>query len=114
VSDNLTWLQQFYLSFCNGDWEHSYGCTIENLDNPGWSFKFELADTGFEEIGGLELKLGEHTSEDGPDWIVLSKQGPTATGYCGPLKLDEMIGHFRAWVSCVDDQAKEVEAAWND
>ncbi len=114
MSDNLAWLQQFYLSFCNDDWEHSYGCTIENLDNPGWSFKFDLADTGFENLGGLDLKLGEHSSEDGPDWIFLKKEGSTVIGACGPLKLDELIGHFRAWVLSINEQAKSVEASWND
>ena len=114
MTDNLTWLQQFYLSFCNDDWEHSYGCDIGNLDNPGWSFKFDLTDTGFEQLDGLDITLGEDTSEDGPDWIVLKKDGAVVSGFCGPLKLDELIGHFRSWVTCVDNEARAVEATWND
>ena len=38
-------LERWYAAQCNGDWEHTYGVTLETLDNPGWYFKVELADT---------------------------------------------------------------------
>lgn len=31
------WLQKWYKSQCDGDWEHEYGIKIETVDNPGWS-----------------------------------------------------------------------------
>jgi len=112
MTSNLEWLQQFYLSLCNGDWEHSYGCTIDNVDNPGWSFKFELADTVYAEIEGPEIKKGADQTGDGPDWIVLKKVGSTIEGACGPLKLEELIGEFRAWVENVEPQAASIERQW--
>ena len=40
--ERLPW---WYTSMCNGDWEHTYGVFISNIDNPGWSLKVELKDT---------------------------------------------------------------------
>ncbi|TMB85990.1 MAG: hypothetical protein E6J45_14585 [Chloroflexi bacterium] len=33
--DPLALLQHWYLSRCDGEWEHQRGITIESLDNPG-------------------------------------------------------------------------------
>ena len=37
MSDELSWLQQWYSAHCDGEWEHGFGVTIATLDNPGWS-----------------------------------------------------------------------------
>jgi len=29
-------LETWFASMCNGDWEHTYGITLETVDNPGW------------------------------------------------------------------------------
>ncbi len=49
--DVLAELQRWYLAQCNDDWEHSYGVTIETLDNPGWSVHIDLADTALSDLG---------------------------------------------------------------
>ncbi|MBA3512518.1 Imm53 family immunity protein [Sphingomonas sp.] len=114
MTSNLEWLQQFYLSFCNGDWEHGFaGCTIENVDNPGWSFKFELAETVYEDVPGPEVRVGEDLTGDGPDWILLKKDGSKIEGACGPLKLDQLIGEFRSWVEKVEPMAAHIEKQWH-
>ena len=113
MTSNLAWLQQFYLSFCNGDWEHGLGgCDIGNIDNPGWSFKFELADTVYEGIDGLDVSKGADQVEEGPDWIFLKKDGSVVSGACGPLKLEELIGEFRTWAESVEPQAAANEQRW--
>ena len=113
MTSNLEWLQQFYLSFCNGDWEHGLGgCTIGNVDNPGWSFKFELADTVYESIEGPVVVQGADQTDDGPDWIFLKKVGSAIEGACGPLKLNDLIGEFRAWVEQVEPIAARIEGQW--
>jgi hypothetical protein len=43
--DLLEWLQGWYRSQCNGDWEHCYELVIETLDNPGWSISIPLEGT---------------------------------------------------------------------
>src|SRR5450432_4403213 len=55
MSDELSWLQQWYSAHCDADWEHGFGVSIETLDNHGWSVKVdvegtELASTPFEAV----------------------------------------------------------------
>ena len=90
---NLDWLQRFYASMCNGDWEHSYGFFIENIDNPGWSFAFELSDTFLE--GQPYEPATLHKSD--VDWVITKVEEDRWIGYGGALNLDEIIGHFRQW-----------------
>ena len=33
----INWLEEWYVSNCDGDWEHTFGITINTIDNPGWS-----------------------------------------------------------------------------
>jgi hypothetical protein len=66
--DELQWLHYWYLSQCNGDWEHSYGITIATLDNPGWHLRIELTETDLESelFPGNEQRRSEH------DWLRCS------------------------------------------
>jgi hypothetical protein len=113
MTSNLEWLQRFYLSLCNGDWEHGEGgCDIGNVDNPGWSFKFELADTVYAQIDGPDIRKGTDLSGDGPEWIILKKVGTAIEGACGPLKSDELIGEFRTWIDEIEPQAAAIERQW--
>ena len=32
----------WYKTNCDGDWEHSYGITLQTLDNPGWHLTVDL------------------------------------------------------------------------
>lgn len=32
TNDDLIWLQSWYLSNCDGEWEHGYGVAIDTLD----------------------------------------------------------------------------------
>ena len=51
MSDNiLTWLQSWYDSQCNGEWEHQYGITIQTIDNPGWDVEIDLSETKLDGI----------------------------------------------------------------
>jgi immunity protein 53 of polymorphic toxin system len=64
--DVLTWLQGWYATQTDGDWEHSNGITIATLDNPGWSVEIDLADTAL--AGQVFDRRETHRSED--DWFV--------------------------------------------
>lgn len=95
--DPLTWLQAYYLSLCDEDWEHQYGFKIDNLDNPGWSLTFdlhetEMADRPFELV---RVERSEH------DWVFYSATNEVFTAYCGPQNLGEAISIFRRWVETV-------------
>jgi hypothetical protein len=45
MASTLERLAHWYKSNCDGDWEYSFGLTIDTLDNPGWSITVDLDDT---------------------------------------------------------------------
>jgi hypothetical protein len=42
----LSYLEKWYRSHCNGEWEHAEGISIGTLDNPGWSIAVSLLTEG--------------------------------------------------------------------
>ncbi len=86
-----TWFERH----CNGDWEHSYGITIESLDNPGWALHVELADT--EMADAVFTPMKHERSKD--DWVHCSVENAVFHGYGGIHNLDEMIVIFLNWVA---------------
>ncbi len=38
-------LEGWYVSQCNGMWEHAHGFTLGTIDNPGWTLTVDLAET---------------------------------------------------------------------
>lgn len=83
-------LQEWYAKECNGDWEHSYGISIETLDNPGWMISIDLSDTNWEDLS-VERKIIERTESD---WVQfeVSRRKFVASG--GPANLGELIAIF--------------------
>ena len=106
MTDELSWLQQWYSEQCDGEWEHGFGVTIETIDNPGWSVKIsvegtELASAQFEPV---------KTAVSETDWIQCRvaerKKGPLPhsspnyrrfEGFGGALNLPDIIKRFRTW-----------------
>jgi hypothetical protein len=62
----LTRLQNWYLPNCNGDWEHSYGISINTLDNPGWTIKINLSDTCLQ-----ALRYDKQIDNGTFDWLFI-------------------------------------------
>jgi Immunity protein 53 len=91
-ADPLAALQEWYLSRCDGDWEHSYGITVATLDNPGWSLKVELANTPLADVrhAGETVERSEH------DWMRWEVDDDGFVGACGPLNLGDLIEAFLA------------------
>jgi hypothetical protein len=62
----LSRLQNWYLTNCDGDWEHSYGISINTLDNPGWIMKIDLCDTCLQDL------LYDKQIDNGTfDWVFI-------------------------------------------
>lgn len=91
--NNIEQLQAWYGNHCDGDWEHQYGISIENLDNPGWSFKVELNKTNLEHKVFSNLKFDRSET----DWVVARKCDGVFECYGGVNNLNEMIGIFLEW-----------------
>ncbi len=89
--DSITWIQEWYASQCDGDWEHQCGVEIGTLDNPGWFLKVNLEETDLE--GKLlEIKKIERTKED---WIHVWSDKYVFHGAGGALNLEELLKEFK-------------------
>lgn len=87
-------LQSWYAGQCNGDWEHTYGLRIGNIDNPGWSVEIDLIDTDLyeTEFGKVDIQRAD---ED--DWLSCWVSEGKFCGACGPLNLTEVVQIFSDW-----------------
>lgn len=90
----LDWLQDFYYSFCDGEWEHGQRIRLSTLDNPGWLVKINLAETYLEDgkFKSVEIERTEN------DWLHCHIKDKSFVIACGPKNLTEGIGVFREWV----------------
>ena len=93
--NNLQWLQKFYLSNCNEDWEHIYGISIATLDNPGWRIDIDLRDMILEGKKFKEM----HVERNNNDWTMCRVENNVFKGDGGPENLEEIIGIFRNWAT---------------
>ncbi len=90
-------LAAWYHRQCDGTWEHTYGITIETLDNPGWRVKIDLVDTEltnhpFQTVERLEPEL---------TWLRcwVADQSFHAAG--GPEQLEEILHIFLDWAKTI-------------
>jgi hypothetical protein len=90
----LEWLQQWYKSQCDGDWEHEYGVKIDTLDNPGWYVIINL--TGTECEGHIFSPIRMEISDT--KWYFCSIKNNNYEASCDPSNLTEVLERFRNWV----------------
>jgi len=97
--NELEWLENYYFSCCDGDWEHQNGAKIDSLPTPGWRFQFDL------EQYILHLPPFEKVSikRDKNDWIECFTERQSFIGTCGPQNLRELICIFKDWVESTRD-----------
>lgn len=90
TNNGLDYLQVWYESKCDGEWEHSYGVTIETLDNPGW----------------LVVITGEHGKnkktlfiDEGDDnWIHIDAGDGEFKGAGDIKKLEIILDYAQKWL----------------
>ncbi|MGB7128768.1 MAG: immunity 53 family protein [Candidatus Rhabdochlamydia sp.] len=109
IEDDFLWLQQWYQDNCDGDWEHTYGVSLENIDNPGWSLIIDLNETDLEYANFQEIKIDR--SEE--DWILCTVKNTKFEGRCGVRNLPEVLKVFRHW-AIENEPSENNEYAWND
>lgn len=90
-NDLLKWIENWYKNNCNGDWEHSYGITIETLDNPGWDIKIDLKNTLLEHEK-IEYTLNEKNDND---WFSMKVDNAMFIASGDPDKLSLLLGLFK-------------------
>ncbi|MGL5719227.1 MAG: immunity 53 family protein [Alphaproteobacteria bacterium] len=99
--NELEWLENYYLSCCDGDWEHQFGVKIGTLDNPGWELEIALEETFLEEVPFEKI----HDERTENNWVVCFVKDEKFLGYGGPQNLRELIRIFREWVESHEDDA---------
>ena len=92
----IKWLEEWYKSQCDGEWEHLYGVKINTLDNPGWRVTIDLVDTELENKKYDEYELAN--KEDDDDWLFCRVKNGRFEGGGDPSKLEAIIQRFKEWV----------------
>jgi hypothetical protein len=95
-NDPLRRLQDWYLSHCNGNWEHTYSIEISTLDNPGWRLKVELKDTDLYDRPFDDVILD---GENKNDWYQCKVLNHDFEAHCGPARLNDVITIFLNWAN---------------
>ncbi len=91
----LKWLEEWYKSQCDGEWEHLFGIKIYTLDNPGWRIAIDLADT---ELENKKYDAYQVITNEDSDWIFCHVKDGCFEGAGDPSKLEEIIQRFKEWV----------------
>ena len=93
--DLIEWLQDWYLSNCNDDWEHGHGVKIYTIDNPGWGVRINLAGTL-----AAQLPMEPYASDRGADdWVTCELKDGFFVGHGDPRKLHSILARFRGLVA---------------
>lgn len=91
MNNILKWLEEWYASQCDGDWEHENGLRISTLDNPGWHIEIDIVSTNIE---NLEILMD--TVENGEnDWYYYSAKEKKFHAAGDPSKLIFLLERFR-------------------
>jgi Immunity protein 53 len=89
----LIWLQGWFASRTNGDWEHQFGIAIETIDNPGWHVSIDLSETYLASKAFTPIRF-----ENSPlDWVHCRVIDQRFEGYCAIPNLVTVLETFRRW-----------------
>ena len=93
-------IQSWYISQCDGDWEHQQQVKIETLDNPGWAVTIDLIGTELENVifETIQYGTGKEADSSGDDWLICKVENNIFFGDGGPYKLKEILEIFLKWM----------------
>ena len=95
MKDDFLWLQQWFQTYCNENWEHDNRIHFRNIDNPGWCLTINLKDTDLENKNFQEINDISRSEED---WVVCKVENTKFDSGCGVENLPEILKVFRHWV----------------
>jgi hypothetical protein len=87
----MNFIQSWYASNCDGEWEHEFGIRMATTDNPGWHVKIDVCETNLE--GVLVERLRRDLPEGG--WMIAWSDGKVFQAACSPLSLGDVDGFFK-------------------
>ncbi len=87
----LKWIENWFQTQCNGDWEQAYGIKIESLNNPGWDLVIDLSETELKDLN-IDYTLFKKSKTD---WYGFSVKNNEFVGLGDPHKLEFLLALFR-------------------
>jgi hypothetical protein len=90
----LEWIQNWFKSQCNGDWEHNHVIKIETIDNPGWLIEIDFADTNLK-LNDIIWKVYEFESNN---WVGFKIENNKYIASGDYLKLELILSLFKILV----------------
>ncbi len=95
----IDWIENWYSSNCDGNWEHMNVIKIETLDNPGWNVEIDFNNTSVER-DNITWKLVEISEND---WFGFSIENNIFSAAGDPYKLNLILELFKKVVDGSDD-----------
>ena len=89
----ISYFQEWYQSYCNGDWEHNKNILIESIGDLEWSVFINLEETALEDEKFDVMKI-ERTKDD---WVYCVVEESKFKATCGLCNLVEVLRIFRDW-----------------
>lgn len=95
----LDWVQQWFKSNCDGEWEHGQGIQIITLDNPGWEIEIDISKTS---VAFLDLKwiLNEKSKQD---WYGVKIENQKFYAAGDATKLTFLLGLFKEMIEKIEN-----------
>ncbi|MCE7935504.1 MAG: rhodanese-related sulfurtransferase [Chlorobi bacterium CHB2] len=91
--NELERIQHWFISHCDGEYEHHHGVSITTLDNPGWKLRIDLEGTELEDRLFKDFEIDEGDKR----WIFCRKHHLFFEGACDTHSLFEMLNIFLDW-----------------
>lgn len=87
----IKWLQDWYSSNCDGEWEHENSIKIQSLDNPGWLLEIEICNLS----SRVSLKKWNVFELSEENWIGYDVENNKFTASGDSTKLEALITIFK-------------------
>ena len=97
--DCLYLLQRWYVAQCDSEWEHSYGVSIDTLDNSGWTLRIDLAGTSLE--GATRLVESRPVGARLASLARPRRQLRSGVRTCKPERSDRRVPRHRRRAPCL-------------
>lgn len=94
-TDVIVQLEAWLSEQCDGDWEHTYGMTIETTDNPGWYVQIDLDETPLSDV----VKPFHRSERSETNWIQFEIMESKFIGSAGIGNLMELLQCFLVCVT---------------
>lgn len=96
-------LEEWYISNCEGDWEHDWNVKIQSIDMLGWLVSINLVDTGVDGKAFPVYKVERSVD----DWVHCKVENSIFNGSGGTGNLEEILIVFITWLVKVDSNFKK-------